>query len=196
VFSNSAVPGGNYILKLHNQRNLNIYGISFAPFSGFYSRCVVLDGYNNGLLIQDCSLEAPENTNTSDSGSAIFAANEAYDNLTVSRCQFNNFAFGINISGNYNNNIANGLLIEENTLHNTYTAITALYANAARIEDNLITAYRSRGAYLAYGKGDLQVMRNQITAAAAMPFTLPTPPQAAHPNTPPHKKSQNRQLTL
>ncbi len=173
VFSNSASSEAeNYILKLHNQRNLNIYGISFAPFSGTYSRCVVLDGYNNGLLIQDCSFAAPENTNTSDSGSAIFAANEAYDNLTVSRCQFNNFAFGINISGNYSNNIANGLLIEKNTLHNSYTAITALYANAARIEDNLITAYRSRGAYLAYGKGDLQVLRNQISGSGSNAFYL------------------------
>jgi hypothetical protein len=79
--------------KLHNLRNLNIYGIEFAPSSGTYSRCVVLDGYNAGLLIQDCSFDAPVNSNTSDSGSAIFAAAEFYDSLQISQCQFSNFAY-------------------------------------------------------------------------------------------------------
>lgn len=168
VFTHSAASNANnFILKLHNLRNLNIYGISFAPQSSDYSRCVVLDGYNAGLLIQDCRFVAPVNANTSDSGSAIFAAGESYDGLQISQCQFSDFAFGVNVCGNYSNNIANELVIQENTFHNAYTAINALYANAARIEDNYISAYRSRGIYLAYGKGNLQLLRNRVSGSGS-----------------------------
>lgn len=173
VLANSASSDtNNHILKLHNLRNLNIYGISFAPQNSSYSRCVVFDDYNRDIAIQDCSFGVPANSNTSDSGSAIYAMDESYDNLQISQCQFNGFAFGVNISGNSANRIANGLNIQENNFINNYTAINALYANSATIQDNAITAYRSRGIYLAYGKGDLQVLRNQISGSGINAFYL------------------------
>jgi hypothetical protein len=162
----------NHILKLRNLRNFNLYGISFTPQNASFAHCVVFDRYNADINIEDCSFGVSQNSNTSVSGAAVYAYSEAYDNLSVVSCDFSNFAFGVDVSASNSNPFANGLLIEHNSFHNVYSAITAYYANAAIIQDNTISAYRAIGLNLAYGSGNLQVLRNRISGSGNYAFSL------------------------
>jgi len=170
--NNATSEADNYILKLRNLRNFNLYGIGFAPQNANFAHCIVFERYNANIHIEDCSFAISPNTNTSVSGAAVYAYSEDYDNLSILSSEFTNFAFGINISASYANPIANGLLVEQNTFQNIYNAIAANYANAAIIRDNHITAYRGNGLYLAYGKGDLQLLRNRVSGSGSYALTL------------------------
>jgi len=169
---NAAGEADNYLLKLRNLRNFNLYGISFAPQNSNLSRCIVLERYNSGILIEDCDFSVSGSTNTSTNSAAIYASAEAYDDISVISCHIANFAYGISIGASNPNTIANGLLLQNNTINNAYYGIYTAYSTGAVITDNIIGAYRSTGIGISYGKGDLQVLRNRVTGNGTYALSL------------------------
>jgi hypothetical protein len=166
ITNNATGTEDNFILKLRNMRNLNLYGISFAPLNSSFSRAIVFERYNSDVLIEDCSFNVAVNSITSEASAAIFASIEPYDNLSISSCQINNFAMGIRIGGYYNNGYpANALSIADNTINNAYYGISVYYGNAPNIIDNTITSYRNRAVLMGNNKDDLLFMRNRITGS-------------------------------
>lgn len=156
----------NYVVKFDNSDFITLKGITFKALDNTYSYVISLNNDSN-ITIQNCQLEAPITTTTSNSASIIGATGKK-KNINIKNNYIVNGAYGFYFAG-YSTSIRDAnVTIENNVIinQNVY-GLYLLYQEAPIVKGNTIYSNKDVssnyfGAYLYYCDNNLKFIENKI----------------------------------